>query len=259
MINSRFSFLMTITLMMMCSMALADNPPGKLLYPSRNLDFEEGTIEFHYRFAKDIAAEFLPTGKNYLGIANFFSIRGADGGFSLGYFGGASMQPKAGHYVGSSSTAYNIRGGILSGKHVVPKGTWTHVAIVWAGNSIECRVNGKRTGGREFNKSVRYVYGSISDRPLAFGGQYSNKSAFVIDNLRVSKIARSSDELTLHPENRKADVYTTLWDTFETIEIQEDQPVASRPDVMAFGETAAIVSRNCKLAEGVEGRGLFIP
>ena len=136
--------------------AYAEALPGKLLYPSRNLDFEEGTIEFHYRFTKDIAAEFLPTDDRYLGIATFFSIDGADGGFGLGYFGGASMQPEAGHYLGSRSTAYDIRGGILSGKHVAPSGTWTHAAVVWSGRSIACWIDGKRTGGGTFNRSVGY-------------------------------------------------------------------------------------------------------
>ena len=80
----------------------------------------------------------------------------------------------------------------------------------------------------------------------------------MIDNLRVSKIARAENEFTLHPRNRRADVFTTLWDTFERIEKQEGRPVASHPESMAYGETARVLG-GCKMAEGIDGQGLFIP
>ncbi|MCF7838839.1 MAG: LamG domain-containing protein [Candidatus Marinimicrobia bacterium] len=246
-----------------CAVALggwvqAAEAPGKLLYPARTLDFEEGTIEFHYRFEQDIAAEFLPTGERYVGLASFFSIYGADGGFGLAYFGGAGMAPEAGHYLGNRSTTYPLRGGMLSGQHVVPTGTWTHVAVVWSGNAITCWIDGKRTGGTEFSKAVRYVYGATAGQPLAFGGARAGKAGFVLDNLRVSKVARRADEFTLEPENRRADVYTTIWDTFESLETREGRVVATRPAVLALGEAGKIMP-GCRPAEGVSGQGLYIP
>jgi hypothetical protein len=140
-------------------------------------------------------------------------------------------------------------------------GEWHHLALTWSGGALplfNLYVDGKPAAWPVRMKAP--PFGDL--RELRFNLQANSyQDSHSIDDLRISSIARSAEEIQQSAQAGRsvADRYTILLDRFEQFRHEGDRHWTT-PEVHATGlesETGLILRRDCvELVEGKSGKAL---
>jgi hypothetical protein len=194
---------------------------GRIDFPGQSLiDFEESTVEAWVLF------EFDPqerVGPNWHGKGVWFNAIVPKSEVDLGAGFSISVGLKESKCL--MRFAFDIDGKEVPYPLAVDCthfgiGKWHHVAAAWRnGRHLRVFLDGKEVGERRFPKSiirdipstVRIVFGHIG---------YVRQNLIVVDDIRISSIARKSEDLGFFEAPLKADPYTLFLDGFENIKMQ---------------------------------------
>ncbi len=137
-------------------------------------------------------------------------------------------------------------------------GTWHHYAVTWTdGRIVRAYIDGEPAQEMEFPFSV------VRDVPagarIVIGHTEAvNRNLIVIDDLRVSSIARAPDDLGYHQAPLVPDPSTLLLLDFEHVE-ERDGRVLVRPAVMARADAPAQYQiAGGRIIDGKTGQGLAL-
>jgi hypothetical protein len=227
---------------------------GSMVYPAAgNIDLDEGTVEMWVIANSDTS---IHTTNNLV----FFDIRHAEG--THFYFGALNIgvQPKSISMIGFTVPRHSfVWGGALLWK----PGDVHYVAFSWKGKLRSIYIDGKpvergplepalqsETGIRS-SKDVTvegWLYGNLTTTQLLVGMQHS---PFTVDELRVSSVERSLEEIAAVYASRAPlppDAYTLLLDHCD------GGPAAM---VSGFsGETGAQFLGSYKVVDGAIGKAI---
>lgn len=230
---------------------IGDVSTGTLTYPALdNLDLREGTIECWVKFAFN-PLDHLPA-KDYFGMVTLLSFGTPRGGANVAFIVQAgqsnatwfsSMGPKPrihGMYIGTPTSD-------LFGK-------WQHLALAWKNRETRAYLDGKLAGNVEHIVSPYQVWGALDLQPIFLGDRWSQRALMVLDDVRVSRIARAPEELGWAVGELKPDPYTTLLDPFED-DFVPDGKRETKPHVIANG-SGGLPSAQCRFVPGKFGKGL---
>lgn len=218
-----------------------------------NVDFREGTIELWLRVPFDVR-EHLPSGTKYKGLLTIADIASQHGSFGIIYFAGAMHRPEAGFYCSAGSRKVELHG-ISFGRLVVEPDEWHHIAVTWKGTVLKAYLDGRQCGERTCPEIIHVALGTVGDQPLRLGDKWEAKGRMVIDELRVSSVAREPRELGVHGK-LAPDLYTRILDGFET-GFDADGKQRTQPRVMFAGD-GGLPSRHCEFVTGRFGAGLAL-
>ena len=230
-------------------LVLGKTASGTLTYPALdNMNFEESTVECWIKLAYD-PAPLLPA-KDFQGFLTFMAIKAEDGGVSIGYAAQKGQdKPQWFCSVAPKPVVYGF--GFVP--PLMKLGEWHHLAIVWKGQEAFTYWDGKETGRSKQNASFGKVFGSLRDATIFIGDKWNRHSLMVIDDLRISRVARTPAELGFNGE-LKPDVYTTLLDPFEC-DFTPDGKATTKPSVI-FNGAGGLASAPCCFVQGKFGKGL---
>ena len=220
---------------------------GQLTYPAlNNLDLREGTIEFWLKLAFD-PADYLPGGR-YTGLLGVVHLAGEDGGGGLLYFAqGDSLR-------WSVSMTSPLQPAGPTDRIMVPD-RWYHVALVWQGREMVFYLDGERASGRHQIVPLHQVFGRLArTQTLRFGDPRGQQALMVIDDLRISRVARQPEELGFFIGEHTPDIYTSVLDPFEDAFVPDGE-TTTQPTVIWAGP-GGLPSRECRFVPGKYGRGL---
>lgn len=230
---------------------LGSIPTGTLTYPALdNLNFREGTIECWVKFAFD-PNDYLPA-KNYVGMLSFLQLGTARGGFNVHFC--AQAGKKEATWFCSIGPEPILHGTYIHGAKTNLFGVWQHLALIWKGRDFKTYLGGKIAGEVEHLEYPYQIWGSFGMKPIFLGDQWNQYALMVIDDLRVSNVARKPEELGVNVGELKPDSFTTLLDPFEG-EFIPDGKVETKP-VVIFNGTGGLPSAQCRFVEGKFGKGL---
>lgn len=222
---------------------------GTLTYPALdNMSFEECTVECWIKLAYD-PAPFLPA-KDYQGFLSFLSVKAENGGVAIGY-AAQKGQDKPQWFCSVSPKPVVYGFGFTPA--LMKPGEWHHLAIVWKGPESMWYWDGKEVARSKQNAHFYQVFGSLRDATILFGDKWNRHALMVMDDLRVSRIARTPAELGFNGE-LKADVYTTLLDSFEC-DFTPDGKTPTKPSVI-FNGAGGTATAPCTFVPGKFGKGL---
>jgi hypothetical protein len=220
---------------------------GQLTYPALNhLDFREGTIEFWLKLAFD-PADYLSGGR-FTGLLRVLHLAGEDGGGQLRYFAqGDSLRWS----VSKTSPLTPIGPAVRA----LTPGRWYHLALMWQGREMALYLDGERIAGREQVVPLHQVFGRLDrTQTLNFGDPAGRQALMVIDDLRISRVAREPRELGFFVGEHRPDIYTAVLDPFEE-DFVPDGETTTQPRVTWTG-SGGLPSRECRFVPGKFGRGL---
>lgn len=235
------------------STASADDT-GMLTYPTENnLDLKEGTFEFWIKPCVD-ASRYLPA-NDYRGILSIFNFSTESGSAGCIYYVGGMYKPMGGISISIGSKSGKIPGvgqGIL-----LPKDEWHHLAFVWKDKEILLYVDGKlgaKDAGRgTLLKSLDEALG-VPKALISMGDKWGKAGRMVIDDLRLSAVARKPEELGFAAGELKADPFAKILDPFEC-DFVPDGKTRTKPAAISFGE-GGCPSAACEFVPGKFGKGL---
>jgi hypothetical protein len=204
------------------AVAAAPAEGSDLAIPARNIvDLDEGTVEFWMRLDFDPwAADLDPHGKAYQGWGTVLSVDTGDPihGSLLDLW----LFTKMDRY---RNTSFRFRVGLLGmlgkgpGFLPFPKdaraGDWRHCAFTWNRDSWAVFRNGERVA--QGKRTMGFDALMHKDAELRLGwaaGRSGRGSLVVIDELRVSSVARKPEDLG-NRGRLNADALTTLLLTFD--------------------------------------------
>jgi len=224
---------------------------GTLTYPSLdNLDFREGTIECWVKFAFN-PLEYLPA-KDYLCMLSLWNVGTPRGGMSVAYIV-TEGQSKASWFC-SMGPKPRMHGTYIATPTSDLFGKWQHIALAWKSRETMAYLDGKLVGKVEHLVSPYQVWGNLDVKPIFFGDQWNRYSLIVLDDLRISRIARAPEDLGFTVGELKPDPYTTLLDPFEG-DFVPDGKLETKPSVIANGN-GGLPSAQCRFVAGKFGKGL---
>jgi hypothetical protein len=224
-------------------------PSGTLTYPAvDNLDFREGTIECWIRIGYDPAPMLPP--KEYQGFLTFLTAGGEGGGLSIGY----AAQPKqATPQWFCSVSPKPVVYGFGFTPAVMKPGEWHHIAFSWKGQDAWAYYDGKEVATVRQNAQIHEVFGAVREKPIFIGDKWGRHALMVIDDFRVSRVARKPAELGFHGA-LKPDAFTTILDTFDA-EFTPDGKKTTRPAVIWNGD-GGCPTAECRFVDGKFGKAL---
>lgn len=227
---------------------------GTVLYRAEdNLDLREGTLELWLRVPFDVR-EHLPSGKEYKGLLTVAELVSRSGSLGLIYFAGAMHRPEAGFYCSVGSKEVELHG-ISFGRFILEPNEWHHLALTWKGCVLRAYLDGQLCSERTCPELLHVALGPVGAEPLRLGDKWEANGRMVIDELRVSSVAREPHELGAHGK-MAADPYTRILDPFETA-FDPDGTKCTQPQVMFAGQ-GGLPSRYCEFVEGRFGAGLAL-
>lgn len=233
------------------SALLADT--GTLAYPMEdNLAMAEGTIEFWVQTPLDLQS--VVSDGPYRGLLNLVEVQGSDGGFKMYLFSGASYTGTVGGFVSMGSRTVELTPFAL-GRFLPQSGVWHHLALTWRDRTMTFFLDGKQRTQKTSIGRFATAFGTAGEKPLFFGDVHGAGGMFVLDELRVSSVARSADELGFHGM-LAADPYTRILDRFEE-EFVPDGSTRTKPDILFAGE-GGIPTKSCHFSAGKFGRGIAL-
>jgi|GEM_PF-3991824 hypothetical protein len=223
---------------------------GSISYPVLgNLYMPQGTIEMW------LIPQVEPMGenmlkKNYWGHP-LFTVKQSDSSFQLLWMvrKGRSC-PVALHAVGKTGL-----------NHYLPVEKWgkgepRHIAYCWDSGKDWWIIDGVEMPVKQHSEWHR---ASIGTQLRMILGSEKIHGMFVIDDLRISSVARRTDEVGFHhPGKLKNDPWTLLLDNFDS-PIRDNGIQRTTPQVMtpaADGKSGGIPDRNCSFVPGISGTGL---
>lgn len=134
-----------------------------------------------------------------------------------------------------------------------------HFAMTWKGKTMAIFVDGKSVGTFEQPDTLETP---LPDAAVVFlGNRWGSTSLVVIDELRVSSVARKAEELGFFAkEPLKADAFTLLLDHFDDVASTPDGKRETKAEVMAKveGRTGGRVLGGCRQVEGKFGKGMAL-
>ncbi|MCF7838785.1 MAG: LamG domain-containing protein [Candidatus Marinimicrobia bacterium] len=226
---------------------------GTLTYPAEdNFAMNEGTIEFWVQTPVDLQAEI--SAGPYKGLLTIMEVRGAAGGFNLFAYTGASYSNRVGLWISVGSVKAQLHPFGL-GEFLPAPGEWQHLALTWQGREMTFYLNGQPRAGKTFMESLDVALGIIGEAPLVFGDPRGATGRFVVDELRVSSVARTADELGFHGP-LAVDPFTRILDRFEDDFVPDGQ-WRTAPEVI-FAGAGGRPSRGCQFTAGRYARGLAL-
>ena len=225
---------------------------GTLTYPAEdNIDMREGTIEFWLKVCFDVQ-QHLPSTEKYHGLLALVKLTGESGGVTMGYFAGAGYKPSAGLFCSLASKNDRLHGFFL-GDFLPKPDEWHHLALSWKGKKFWFHLDGEQRAEKTCLESIHLAFGPMGQHPIFFGDKWHRRAEMVIDELRISTIARRPDEFGCHGK-LEVDPYTLILDRFDG-SFRPDGETRTAPTV-AFGGVGGLPSKQCEFAEGHFGKGL---
>ncbi|HPP11599.1 MAG TPA: hypothetical protein PKW42_02585 [bacterium] len=235
--------------------------PGQFLF-----DLQEATVEAWVLFDFDPAQvetgiwqamgawfEFTaPSRENDLG-ASFSVIYGLKG---------------TGRRTASGSACYQRVGFSIDGKEVPHpsfldctnwgKNNWHHVAVSWQdGRCLKIYFDGKEVDRREYPWSIVRDIPSCSRLVIGFTG-YLAINGVAVDEVRISSVARKTEELGYFQVPLKPDPATLLLENFEAV-AEKDGQRWTRPAVVAVTSAPAEYRlTGGKIIPGKAGHGFLL-
>ncbi|MBI4025433.1 MAG: hypothetical protein HY360_10670 [Verrucomicrobia bacterium] len=233
------------------SIRLGDVSTGTLTYPALdNFNFREGTLECWVKFAFD-PNEYLPA-KGYTGMLVLAGLNGDKGGLGVHY--SAQDGAKEAVWFCSIGPKPKFHGfGISAGKNS-KFDVWQHFALVWKGREMTAYLDGKESGKVVHNEFPHQGFGDVGAKPIFFGDQYNRSALMVMDDLRISNVARKPEELGATVGELKTDAFTTLLDPFEG-DFEPDGEMETKP-LAIMGGKGGLPSPQCRFVAGRFGKGL---
>ncbi len=199
---------------------LADDDPNMgvrcISYPSENLNLDAGTLECWFKFVGETTDD--PTL-----VLTMFSLGGQEGGLTATYtWYGKPDAPGMWHLRPAAKSSPLATVG-----PEYKTDTWYHFAFTWSGAEWTLYLDGKTVscGKGRVSKMTQPVtfadcIGKLTGKSVCGGSQLHFASAktrlVVIDDLRVSTVARPPEELGFAVGELKADASTAILDNFET-------------------------------------------
>jgi len=235
-----------------CCQTLSAAETGTLTYPAEdNIDMREGTIEFWLRVCFDVQ-EHLPSTDKYDGLLALVRLAGGSGGVTMGYFAGAGYKPSAGLFCSLASKKATLHGFFL-GKFLPKPDEWHHLALSWKGKKFWFHLDGEQRVEKTCLEFIHLAFGPMGQHPIFIGDKWHRRAEMVIDELRISTVARRSSELGWHGKLR-VDPYTLVLDPLDG-SFTPDGKKRTEPAVV-FGGVGGVPSKQCELVEGRFGNGL---
>lgn len=224
---------------------------GTLTYPLvDNVDLREGTIECWVRFGIDVA-EFLPA-KDFKTLAVLFDFQGEKGTMAASHFVGSTFgNDKGGWYFRPGPKPMLLP---IAAVAIWKKGEWHHIAFSWRAKMMRLYMDGKEASNRDQQASLQDGFGVVTDQLLMFGDKWNVGAPFVLDDLRVSTIARKPEEFGFTAGELKPDPHTSLLDPFEC-DFAPDGKRRTQPKAILVGE-GGLPTPPCVFVEGKFGKGL---
>jgi hypothetical protein len=224
---------------------------GTLTYPALdNIDFREGTIECWVKFAFN-PLDYLPA-KDYLSMLSLWNVGTARGGMNTSFMVQAGA--KEANWFCSMGPKPRIHGTFIGTPSSDLYGKWQHIALAWKGRETLAYLDGKLQGKVEHLTPPYQIWGSLDVKPIFFGDQWNRYSLIVLDDVRVSRIARAPEDLGFTLGELKPDPYTMLLDPFEG-DFVPDGKLETKPSVIANGN-GGLPSAQCRFVPGKFGKGL---
>jgi len=241
-----------VVFILACAWCGADT--GTLTYPSAgNIDMREGTLEMWISIPFDVQ-DYLPSDETYTGLLAIARIQGEHGTMGLGYCAGAMMRPGAGLFASLSSEVVEIHT-FSAGQFLPAPDEWHHIAVTWSGSRVRYYVDGEFRSERVTLAPLAQAFGSVAAEPLLIGHRWGRAGQMAIDELRVSAIERTPEELGWHG-SLAVDPYTRILDRFDGPAPTDGEMVTS-PDVIFLGE-GGLASPHCRFVEGKFGQALAL-
>jgi hypothetical protein len=249
------SFACLLPLLYLQSLLLCPAQTGTLTYPLKdNLDLREGTLECWVQFGVNVA-DFLPA-TDYKTLAVLFAFEGEKGTMAASHFVGSIFgADKGGWYFRPGPKPMLLP---VSAAAMWKKGDWHHVAFTWKEKLMRLYMDGKEAGQRDQQASLQESFQVVTDQLLMFGDKWHVAGRFALDDVRVSTIARPTEELGFHVGELKPDPYTSLLDPFEC-DFVPDGAQLTQPRAILAG-TGGKPSKGCRFVDGKFGKALsFYP
>lgn len=236
-----------------CLAAAAQAQTGTLVYPGgSNVNLRSGTVECWLQFGLD-PREVFPSDE-YLGLLSLVRVGTERAVISASYYAGSSMKPEAGWNVSAGPQPPMLP--VTMHRVVWTPGDWHHVAITWDGNVMRFYADGKLAGEREQNVSFAQAVDAPDQVRILFGDVWGNRGRVILDEVRVSLVAREPEELGYHVGKLEPDPYTSVLDPLEG-DFQPDGKMHTRPTIIFTGE-GGLPSRPGEFVEGKFGKGLSL-
>ena len=208
------------------SIAQAEGKWGRIELPARGvLSLEEATVECWVKFNFD--PKTPATGRwNSRGVWFTFQIpKGAGLPGSLITFG-AGLKDTSRHRRKSSACLFRV-GFMIDGEELPHpiffdatkwgKGKWHHMAVAWTNaRRVSIYVDGKLIHQRQYPIPFRKTVPRTARIVLGQTGYVGNNS-LVIDEVRISSIARRAEELGFFRVPLNPDPYTMLLENFDNV------------------------------------------
>ena len=232
--------------------ALLAAETGTLTYPAEdNIDMREGTIEFWLEVCFDVQ-EHLPSTEKYDGLLALVRLAGESGGVTMGYFAGAGYKPSAGLFCSLASKKATLHGFFL-GKFLPKPDEWLHLALSWKGKKFWFHLDGEQRVEKTCLEFIHLAFGPMGQHPIFFGDKWHRRAEMVIDELRISTVARRPDELGCHGR-LEVDPYTLVLDSFDGRFTPDGKKRTQSAAV--FAGVGGLPSKQCEFVGGRFGKGL---
>lgn len=230
---------------------LGELSTGTLTYPALdNIDFREGTVECWVKFAFN-PLDYLPA-KDYLSMLSFWNVGTSRGGMSVAFMVQAGTSNAT--WFCSMGPKPRIHGTFIGTPTSDLFGKWQHLALVWKNRETVAYLDGKQQGKVEHLLPPYQIWGSLDGKPIFFGDQWNRYALIVMDDLRISRIARKPEELGFKVGGLKPDPFTTVLDPFEG-DFVPDGKLETKPRVISNGN-GGLPSAQCRFVAGKFGKGL---
>ena len=223
---------------------------GRLTYPAQdNLDLKAGTLECWVKLGFD--PEEMISAREYRGLATLFALKAEKGGLNVLMFSGAMFKDTYGWScsIGGEGKPLPFAARCRPWK----QDEWHHIALVWDGQKMMLYLDGKKASERVQPVTLETSFGRMTEEPIRFGDKWGKRAKYVIDDLRLSAVARKPEELGFHGR-LKPDPFTRILDGFEA-DFAPDGKTRTKPEVMFSGE-GGLPDKMCEFVEGKFGKGL---
>ncbi len=237
---------------------------GVLIYPQRfNVDPQEGTLEFWWKPRFDTRAG-LPLEKGQMqGLASLVTFSGQTGGFSSSYLIGSIF----GGNGGGTYFRFSPQSALLplTSAGLVEQDQWEHLALVWRGHETLLYRNGELVSQRRHPGRFADSVGTQAGKPLLpkwpfyFGDHWNRGGNFVLDDIRLSAIARRPEDLGFHQPGLTPDPFTILLDACDQLQATAGEAAPqwrTVPQVQWEGDGGLLLGPGTVVADGRSGAGL---
>jgi hypothetical protein len=195
--------------------------------------------------------DYLPA-KEYLSMLSLWNVGTPRGGMSVSFMVQAGQSNAT--WFCSMGPKPRIHGTFIGTPSWDLFNKWQHIALVWKNRVTLAYLDGKEQGKAEHLIPPHQIWGSLGVKPIFFGDQWNRYALIVVDDVRVSRIARAPEELGFAVGELRPDPFTTRLDPFEG-DFVPDGKLETKPLVIANGN-GGLPSPQCRFVSGKFGKGL---